>query len=86
MKALSEIPIEQRPHLLKIVSLHDAMADCSCGGWHYAYAGQKTRQEIRSEWRKHIRRFNRTNEHPKAYMCCTSEEHSPFDEYGNFKR
>ena len=74
----------ERQHIIKIISLNDAQAECSCG-WRYSFTGALTRQQIRSEWRRHIRKWNRTNVHPKSYMCCQSAEHSEFDEYGNFR-
>ncbi len=40
-------------HTLKIISLHDAQATCSCGGWNYSATGNKTRLEIADEWQKH---------------------------------
>jgi hypothetical protein len=40
-------------HALEIISLHDAQAGCSCGGWHYSVTGEKTREEIFREWEKH---------------------------------
>lgn len=40
-------------HKLTIKSLHDAMADCTCG-WHYAATGARTRAEIEEEYRKHL--------------------------------
>ena len=39
-------------HELKIVSLHDAQADCVCGR-HYAATGERTKQEIEAEYKKH---------------------------------
>ena len=40
-------------HELRIISLHDAKADCKCG-WHYVFTGEKTKQEIREEFEKHL--------------------------------
>ena len=42
-------------HILSIQSLHDAMADCSCG-WHYAATGERTITEIEIMWNKHWNR------------------------------
>jgi len=40
-------------HELSIKSLHDAIADCSCG-WHYAYTGGLTAANIEAEHAKHL--------------------------------
>lgn len=39
-------------HALKILSLHDAQAECSGCGWYYAFTGEKTRQEVEAEYKK----------------------------------
>lgn len=41
-------------HTLKINSLHDGMAECSCGGWHYIGIGEKSREEIQEWHDKHL--------------------------------
>ena len=45
--------LDWHDHELKITSLHDAKADCKCG-WHYVFTGEKTKQEIREEFEKHL--------------------------------
>lgn len=40
-------------HILKIISLHDAMAECSCG-WNMSFTGKMTREQIQSEHLKHV--------------------------------
>ena len=40
-------------HTLKIISLHDAQAACTCGGWSLSATGKRTREGITEEWRKH---------------------------------
>lgn len=40
-------------HSLNIISLHDAQAECICGGWSYSFTGSRTAEEIRAEWEKH---------------------------------
>ena len=40
-------------HELKILSLHDAQAGCTCGKWEFVFTGSMTRDRIRIEWRKH---------------------------------
>ena len=40
-------------HTLKIKSLYDAMAECSCG-WHYVFTGERTSDQIKDEYYKHI--------------------------------
>ena len=41
-------------HTLKVLSLHDAAAECSCGGWVYACTGEQTRRHIEEEHERHI--------------------------------
>jgi len=43
-------------HVLRIISLFDAQAECSCGGWYYASPGQKTRKEIQEQFNLHSKR------------------------------
>ena len=40
-------------HRLIIKSLHDAMAECSCGGWSTSFTGAMTRTEMRNEFDRH---------------------------------
>jgi hypothetical protein len=40
-------------HQLKITSLHDALAECSCGGWSMASTGARTKDEIETEHERH---------------------------------
>ena len=44
----------KRQHELKIKSLHDAQAECSCGGWSMSFTGAMTANEIRKEFRRHL--------------------------------
>ena len=37
-------------HQLIIDSLHDAMAHCRQCGWHYAFTGERTKDEIVHEF------------------------------------
>ena len=41
-------------HKLIIESLHDCIATCKCGGWHYYYTGKSTVGEINTEWLRHV--------------------------------
>ena len=45
-----------RGHYLKIRSLYDAQAECTCGGWHMACTGECTAEDIRKEYEKHLKR------------------------------
>ena len=40
-------------HALKIISRHDARAECACGGWFYSFTGERSEEEIRQVWAKH---------------------------------
>ena len=40
---------------LIIKSLHDAQAECTCGGWYMACTGERNRAHIEEEYRKHIK-------------------------------
>ena len=40
-------------HELKIVSLHDAQAECSCG-WNMTCTGEMTKEEIEASYETHI--------------------------------
>ncbi len=42
-----------RGHNLKIHSLHDALASCSCGRWSYRAPGKVSRDHIEAEHRNH---------------------------------
>lgn len=44
----------ERAHRIIIKSLHDAIAECECGGWYYCFTGKSTVGEIRREWLKHV--------------------------------
>jgi hypothetical protein len=41
-------------HRLQIHSLHDAQADCSCGGWYYLFTGARTKQQVEEAFRLHL--------------------------------
>src|SRR5687767_2818699 len=47
----------QPDHKLNIVSLHDGMASCICGGWTFVVTGEVTKDQISDEYRSHISRF-----------------------------
>jgi hypothetical protein len=40
-------------HALIIKSLHDAILECTCGGWHYVKTGAMTKAEAEAEHNKH---------------------------------
>lgn len=40
-------------HMLNIISLHDAQAECPCG-WSYVHTGALTKEQIEEEWYKHL--------------------------------
>ena len=42
-------------HTLKVISLHDAQAECSCG-WMYGFTGELSNEQIVVEWEKHLTR------------------------------
>ena len=44
-----------KKHKLIIKSLHDAQAECKCGGWFMMFTGEKTRKDIQKEYKKHIK-------------------------------
>ena len=44
-----------RKHVLVIKSLHDAQAECSCGGWFYSFTGEQTKTKITRWHRRHAR-------------------------------
>jgi hypothetical protein len=44
-----------KSHTLKIISLHDAQAKCSCDKWYFARTGAATKAEIKKEFRLHVR-------------------------------
>ncbi len=46
-----------KPHRLKILSLHDAQAECSCGKWAWSRTGAATGAEIREAWVKHAEQY-----------------------------
>jgi hypothetical protein len=41
------------PHKLRIISTHDAQAVCLCGRWTFTAPGERTREHIAEEWRRH---------------------------------
>lgn len=41
-------------HVLKVISLHDAHAECSCGGWSYAFTGERTRAQVEAHHALHM--------------------------------
>ncbi len=45
---------DYKEHELKIISLHDAQAECKCGHWYYAFTGELTVDEITQEYSKHL--------------------------------
>ena len=46
---------------LKIISLHDAKAECSCG-WYYSFTGEMTAREIKNQHRKPSERIGERGE------------------------
>ena len=46
---------KSKKHELIIKSLHDAQAECSCGGWSFVRTGEATKKEIEAEFRKHTK-------------------------------
>ena len=46
--------MKTKKHKLIIKSLHDAQAECSCGGWFLSHTGKLTYQEIKLEHKIHI--------------------------------
>jgi hypothetical protein len=44
----------QGEHSLNIISLHDARAICSCGGWEFGHTGKLTRHEIERRHKMHL--------------------------------
>ena len=41
-------------HSLKILSLHDAHAKCSCERWEYIYTGKKSKSELIRRHKMHL--------------------------------
>ena len=41
-------------HTLKIHSLHDVDATCSCGKWSIMFTGKGTREFVQAEFDKHL--------------------------------
>ena len=39
---------------LIIKSLHDAQAECACGHWRFMATGERTREHIEHEFKKHL--------------------------------
>ena len=46
-------------HQLKIISLHDAQAECICGHWCMMFTGERTKKDIRKEYKKHLKNYNK---------------------------
>lgn len=46
-----------KEHKLIIKSLYDAQAECKCGHWHYMATGERTKAEIRVEFKKHLKGY-----------------------------
>jgi hypothetical protein len=46
--------MKTKKHKLIIISLHDAQAECSCGGWFFAHTGKLTKEEVKLEHKIHI--------------------------------
>jgi len=44
---------EDDGHSLVVKSLHDGMAECSCGGWSFSRTGFASKEEIEEEFKKH---------------------------------
>ena len=42
-------------HSLIIKSLHDGMAECSCGGWSMSFTGPTLKAEMQREHIRHVR-------------------------------
>lgn len=42
-------------HKLKIISLHDAQAECTCKRWSLALTGEATKEEIEKEYSNHVK-------------------------------
>ncbi len=45
-------------HDLIVKSLHDVVAECSCGRWSFSVTGPLSREEVEEEFRRHIDRVN----------------------------
>lgn len=41
-------------HGLRIISLHDAIAECACGRWHYTGAGKFSKEHVEAEFDRHV--------------------------------
>lgn len=52
---------KMKKHELIIHSLHDAQAECPCG-WSFVGTGQKTKEEIKEEWKRHLKKRNAPKE------------------------
>ena len=48
-------------HKLIIKILYDAQAECSCGNWYMCFTGELTKDEIRKEFRKHLKKYRKEN-------------------------
>lgn len=44
-----------KKHTLIVKSLNDAEAECSCGNWYIACTGERTREDIKKEYKKHTK-------------------------------
>jgi hypothetical protein len=54
----------KKEHTLIVVSLHDAQAECSCGGWYYTATGFRPRRHIEREHRLHVKNAEEWEEKP----------------------
>jgi len=46
-------------HKLIIISLYDAQAKCSCGNWEMICTGERTKKELKHEYKKHHNKYRR---------------------------
>ena len=53
-------------HRLRVISLHDAQAECSCGGWHYMFTGSRTREQVKAAFRQHLWTPHQQRTHKRA--------------------
>lgn len=44
----------EKQHKLKIISLYDGQATCSCN-WYFAQTGPVMREAVEAEWLKHLK-------------------------------
>lgn len=43
----------KKQHKLRIISLNDGQAECTCGNWYICYTGELTKKEIKKEYKLH---------------------------------